>query len=204
MARAAVLALVVVLLAACGGSSNEAVRSGSTGVAGTANPSSSAAGSTSEPVVTSTTTEDPDASPSKSTTPSPGGGTIPTSTTVAAPDPGPVDPSPVGRLDPAELRQVVEAPLRDRTLTGAVAEQVALADGRTVWRVRIPGEFPPRAARLTVSVADREVGQGIANPDGSALVAVTFDGTGLVAGAPVTYGPPGVDPVAAGPLAVLR
>ncbi len=79
-----------------------------------------------------------------------------------------------------------------------------LADGRTAWRVTIPGEFPLRSARLSVTVGGRTVGEGIATPDGSALVAVTLDKTGPVAGAPVTWGPPGQTPTAAGPLAVIR
>ncbi|MGI8756179.1 MAG: hypothetical protein ACR2MB_10025 [Acidimicrobiales bacterium] len=96
------------------------------------------------------------------------------------------------------------APHRNRTLTGPVADRVVLADGRTVWRVTIGGRFPLRSARLTVTVGDRRVGEGIATPDAAALVAVTLDGAALVAGARVTWGPPGVTPTDAGRLAVIR
>ena len=187
--RAAVIALLVLLLASCGGSSGQAVRTGSPGQDPSFGPRPTAAAT----APTSTTNADPGAPDPSATT-----------TTVAAPDGGPADPSPIANLTPTDLRRVVEAPRRNRNLTGPTADRVSLPDGRTVWRVTITGRFPLRSARLTVTVGDRIVGQGISTPDGGALVAVTLDGTPLVAGAPVAWGPPGVKPAEAGRLAVVR
>ena len=98
------------------------------------------------------------------------------------------------------------APQRGRTArpTSPTVDQVVLADGTRVWRVRVPGSFPARSARVTVSVGGREVGQGITAPDLSAITAVTTDGTGLRAGAAVSYQWEGSPPVAAGTLEVAR
>lgn len=125
-------------------------------------------------------------------------------TTVVAPagDPG---ESPVDGLDAAELQAAVVAPVPPAASRAArpTVDRVALPDGRTVWRVRIPGTVPARSARATISVGDREIGVAVTPPDLSALVAVTTDGTGLVAGAPVTYRWEGAEAVAAGALEVV-
>lgn len=95
-------------------------------------------------------------------------------------------------------------PASSRTLRGPVAERLVLADGTGLWRVRIPGPFPARSARVAVLVAGRVVGAGMVTADLGALVAVTPDASGLTAGAAVSYRWEGQDAVAAGTLAVVR
>ena len=130
--------------------------------------------------------------------------TGPTTTTVAG-DAGPPDPSPVANLTPTDLRRVVEAPgpRSTRSLAGPTADRVTVS-GRTVWRVRIPGRFAVRDARVEVLAGDRVVGIGIVGPGLTSLVAVTEDGAGLVPGAPVSYRWEGAAAVSAGSLAVVR
>lgn len=131
----------------------------------------------------------------------------PSSTTTAeiAPggDPG---PSPVDGLDAAQLREAVTAPPTpaSRARPGPVAERVTLADGRTVWRVRIPGSFTLRSAQARISVAGRDLGVAASPPSLDSLVAVTIGDEGLLDGAPVTYRWGTEDPIAAGALAVVR
>jgi hypothetical protein len=111
----------------------------------------------------------------------------------------------VAGLSPAELRQVVTAPpsIATRAVTGPVAEQVTVA-GRKVWRVRIPGHFPVRDARVVVIVGTRQVGQGIVASNLGSLTAVSPDGTGLVSGAPVRFQWEGTRATSAGRLEVVR
>jgi len=121
---------------------------------------------------------------------------------------GPVeDPggSPVEGLDAAELRAAVAAPVpvRGRTATGPTADRVTLPDGRLVWRVRIPGDAPVRAARATIAVGGVEIGLANPTPTLDAMVAVTTDGAGIVAGAAVTITWEGSEPTASGALEVL-
>lgn len=167
-------------------------------------------GSSGEPVVAgspSTSAELAPTGPSSSTAPTPS--TVPgssTSTTTATDASGEEDPSPVANLTPTDLRRVVEAPVATtlRSAPGPAADRVELSGGRTAWRVRIPGRFAVRAARAVVVVGDRTVGEAIVAVDTSALVAVTLDGTGLVAGAAVSYQWEGSEPVAVGGLEVAR
>lgn len=135
----------------------------------------------------------------------PAAGTDPagTSTVPAGPtDPG---PSPVEGLDAGQLLAAVTAPVPPTARGGAgpTADRVALPDGRTAWRVRVPGSFPVRSAEATVAVGGRDLGPAVTPPDLSALVAVVPDAGGLVDGARVTYRWTGSDPVDAGALEVL-
>lgn len=145
-----------------------------------------------------------------------GGATAPVAagapTTVAAttePAAGPqvgADASTVEGLSAAELREAVEAPDpvgRART-AGPVAQQVRLVSGATVWRVRIPGRFPVRSARVVVSVGGRRLGEGVPGPHLQSLVAVTRDQRAIVSGAAVTYRWSGGPSIDAGRLAVVR
>lgn len=116
--------------------------------------------------------------------------------------------STVDGLTAAELREAVEAPEsapvgRDRT-SGPVAQRVRLASGATVWRVRIPGRFPVRSARVVVSVGGRQLGEGVPGSRLQSLVAVTRDAGAIVEGAAVTYAWAGGPTVPAGRLAVIR
>lgn len=122
---------------------------------------------------------------------------------VASPSPA---PSPVSGLDAAQLREAVQAPVAGSTRArrGPSVDRVGVTGGPRVWRITIPGEFAARSARVSVSVGDRVVGQGVVTGDLQALVAVTTDGTGLVAGAPVSYRWEGDEPIAAGRLEVAR
>lgn len=168
--------LLIVTLAACGraASSPEPVHAGAP------------AGSTTAPTTTQTTT-------------------APAPTTTIAGGAGTPDPSPVANLTPTDLRRVVEAPGRrsTRSLAGPAADRVTVS-GRAVWRVRIPGRFAVRDARVEVLVGSRVVGIGMVGPGLTSLVAVTEDGAGLVPGAPVSYRWEGAAAVAAGALEVAR
>lgn len=132
----------------------------------------------------------------------------PTTTAVVAADPVAGDPgaSPVPGLDAAQLQAAVEAPQAGstRAATGVTLDQVTLADGTRVWRVRIPGSFTARSARVFVTVGSRLVGEGVLARDLGSLTAITTDGTGLTAGQPVSYQWEGGPVVAAGRLAVIR
>lgn len=130
------------------------------------------------------------------------GGATPTTVT----DPGDPGPSPVEGLDAERLQEAVAAPLPSgaRGRTGPVADRVQVTGGAEVWRVRIPGSFPPRAARATVTVGGTDVGPAVESPDLTALVAVTTDPALLVDGAAVTYRWEQGDPVDAGTLEVVR
>ena len=126
---------------------------------------------------------------------------------TSAPDPvGGAGASPVEGLTPEQLREAVTAPSGEsaRRATGPVAEQVVLGDGTKVWRVRVPGSFPVRDARVAISVGARVVGEGVTAPDLASITAVSVDGTGLRSGAKVSYRWEGSEPVAAGTLTVVR
>lgn len=126
-----------------------------------------------------------------------------TSTTVGS---SPKVASSVTGLSPLQVREAVQAvvPATTRRATGPVAEPVALAGGRTVWRVRLPGRFAVRGAQVRVLVDGRPLGAGIVTPGLDALVVVTPDASRLRAGASVAYQWEGSPPVAAGRLAVTR
>lgn len=118
---------------------------------------------------------------------------------------GGTDPSPVPGLDASELRAALAAPLAVTTRSGRpTLDQVVLANGTKVWRVRITGGFAARSARVTVSVGDRRVGTGVVAGDLGSLTAVTTDGTGLVAGRAVSYQWDGGPSQPAGVLEVVR
>ena len=197
-----VAALLLTLLVGCGGAG------------GTTHLASGQEGGPDEPAATSApptttapprTTAPPTTATSTTTAPTTTAPAVPP-TTAAAPIPEGSDASPVDGLTAEELVAAVTAPQRGRTArpTSPTVDQVVLADGTRVWRVRVPGAFPARSARVTVSVGGREVGQGITAPDLGAITAVTTDGTGLRAGAAVSYQWEGSPPVAAGTLEVAR
>lgn len=130
-----------------------------------------------------------------------------TTTTSAVPPPsGPAAPSPVDGLDAAQLQAALALPVGTsaRSASGPTVDQVALPGGTRVWRVRVPGDFTARSARVSISVGGRTVGEGVLSPDLAAITAVTTDGSGLSAGRPVTYRWEGGSPIAAGNLAVAR
>jgi hypothetical protein len=124
--------------------------------------------------------------------------------TTAAPAASEEGRSPVANLTPKDLQRVVEAAgtRPTRSLRGPVAERVPVGSS-TVWRIRIPGEFQARSARVQVLVGSKPVGLGILTPTLDALVAVTTDGSGLVRGAAVAYQVEGAEPVAVGSLEVI-
>lgn len=131
--------------------------------------------------------------------------TAATTSTTAAPATGPAAPSPVAGLDADQLQAALAAPSAATTRsTGPTVDQVALADGTRVWRVRVPGDFDARSARVAISVGGRTVGEGVQAPDLAAITAVTTDGSGLVAGRLVSYRWEGGPSVAAGNLVVVR
>ncbi len=133
--------------------------------------------------------------------------TATTTSAVPAADPGAgTAASPVDGLDASELKAVVEAPLRSgaRSATGPVVDQVTVADGTTIWRVRVPGAFTARSARVAVSVGGRLIGEAVLAPDLQSIVAVTTDGAGLTAGRAVSYQWEGGPSVPAGTLVVAR
>lgn len=177
---AAVGISIVVSLAACGDASDPIETGAEAGTASTAvtSPVSTEAGATTVPA-------------------------DPTTTTTAS-GPTTPQPSPVDGLTSVQLRTLVEAPTpTERRSAGPVADRVSV-DGRTLWRVVIPGSFDLLAARITVSVGGTDVGEGVVAPDLSRLVAVVTDPAALVAGAPVAYRWGAGDPVAAGALEVVR
>ncbi len=193
------IALALILgLASCGSDGASVVEAGQSGP----DPSGPVEPSPSEPTVPGSAS-----TPAPTPGPAPTTGSAPTTgptTPVAVP--GPAGPSPVEGLDADQLRRVVNAApsARARGAGGPTAEPVVLADGRKVWRVRIPGDFPARAARGMVLVDGREVGPASSSPSLDALVAVALSADGLIDGAAVTYRWEGAEPVSAGPLTVLR
>lgn len=152
------------------------------------------------------TADRPTAASSAPATSAPGDAVTPEAGTVPSAEGGGAGAaSIVAGLTPAELRTVLDAPVpATRARSGPVAERVALAGGRSAWRVRIPGRFPVRSARAFVSVGGRRIGLGAVGPHLTSLVAVSPDGTGLVAGAVVSYRWEGSEPVVAGRLQVVR
>lgn len=189
------LSLVLVLVstgaAACGGGDRP------TQVAAGGDPTLTTAAT--DPATTATT----DAAPS--TTVAPAAPATTTSTSVAPPA-GPSAASPVEGLDAQELKAAVEAPVGRavRSAGGPTVDRVTLPDGTTVWRVRVPGTFPARSARVAISVGGRVVGEGVLASDLQSLTAVTTDGAGLTAGRTVSYQWEGGPSVPAGTLAVIR
>jgi hypothetical protein len=195
------LLVVGVIATACGGGAPDEVSSAGdpSTSPGSSVPDTTGAGPAAE-ATTTTTDGDVGATTAPPQTAEP----APTTTTLPEPDGG--APSPVAGLTAAELRAAVEAPssATTRAATGPTAERVSLGDGRTVWRVRIPGEVPVRAARVEVLVGGRSIGEGIVAPDLSSLSVVTVDGAGLVAGAPVATRWEGATAEPAGTLVVAR
>ena len=189
------LALLAIAAASCGaGDRPTEVASGagaatSTTIEGTTPPSTTPSSTSTAPA---TTVPTPDSTTSTiAVAPQPGGGTA---------------ASPVEGLTADELRAAVEAPVpaANRRAVGPTVDQVTLADGTRVWRVRVPGAFPARAARVEVQVGGRRVGEGVLAPDLQSITAVTTDGSGLTAGRPVTFRWEGGPLEAAGPLELAR
>jgi hypothetical protein len=114
--------------------------------------------------------------------------------------------SPVDGLKAAQLKAALEVPVGGavRSAPGPTVDQVTLPDGTHVWRVRVPGPFAARSARIAVTVGGRRVGEAVQSADLQAITAVTTDGTGLTAGRPVTYQWEGGPSMRAGTLAVVR
>lgn len=126
-------------------------------------------------------------------------------TTITAPpvaDPG---PSPVEGVDAAAYGAGIDAPLPPRAsrASGPTADRVTLPDGQQVWRVRLPGDAPFRSARATIAVGGVDIGVATTTPALDALVALTTDGTPIVAGAAVTLRWENEEPAAVGRLEVL-
>jgi hypothetical protein len=183
-----ILALVTVAAAACGGGGDRPTRV----AAGGAPPASATTAATS------------------STVPPAADATVPapTSTTIVASDVtgSPSADSPVDGLRADQLKAALEAPVAAaaRSRSGPTVDQVVLADGTRVWRVRVPGSFEARSARLAIDVGGRRVGLGVLAADLQAVTAVTTDGSGLLAGSAVSYRWEGGPSVPAGSLAVVR
>lgn len=191
-----VLALVSIGVASCGDADPP------TRVAAGGDP---AEATTSTSAATSSTTEVASTLPAEPTPTTAAPAAPETTSTTAAPAVGPAAPSPVDGLDAAELQAALAAPLGSTARSaGPVADRVTLDDGTTVWRVRVPGDFDARSARVSISVGGRVVGEGVLAPDLAAITAVSTDGAGLTAGRPVTYQWEGGPSVAAGNLAVAR
>ncbi len=205
MAARRLLPLFVALsigVVACGqGGTPTQVAAGGDPAATSTTASTTEAPTTSVPTTPTSSTSIPATTPTSSTT-----------TVASAADPAPADPaadpgaSPVAGLDAAQLQAAVEAPQGGaaRSLGGVTLDQVTLDDGTHVWRVRIPGTFTARSARVSLSVGSRVVGTGVLARDLGSITAITTDGTGLTAGQPVTYQWEGGPVVAAGRLAVGR
>ena len=168
-----------------------------------------AAGAGQTPTSTSTISSDLPAT-TTSPAPRPTDATTPTSSTPGAPavtePPSGTAPSPVDGLLADQLTAAIEAPLPTgaRSAGGPVVDRVVLADGTRVWRIRIPGAFQARSARVEVSVGGRRVGEAVLAADLQAILAVTADGTGLTSGRPVSYQWEGGPSVPAGTLTVIR
>jgi hypothetical protein len=126
------------------------------------------------------------------------------STTEVASSPAGTDASPVEGLDAQQLADLVAVPSRSTRALAGPSVEVVRSGGTTAWRVRVPGRTPVRAARVQVLVGGRVVGLGIPAADLGSLTAVTLDGSGLVAGAPVALRWEGSEPQAVGTLAVVR
>lgn len=114
--------------------------------------------------------------------------------------------SPVDGFTADELRSALLAPSSAsvRSAPGPTAERVSTGNGSTVWRVRVPGQFPVRSARVAISVGGRVVGEGVLALDLHSIATITTDATGLRSGARVSYRWEGSTPVAAGTLVVVR
>lgn len=172
-------------------------------------PTQVAAGGEPEAVASSTsevTTSTTGASASSSTTVAPPAATTTSTSAPAGVDAGGSAASPVDGLDAAQLQQAVDAPAPGsaRSAPGPTVDQVTLADGTRVWRVRVPGAFQARSARVAVTVGNRLVGEGVLAGDLGSITAVTTDGSGLTPGQPVSYRWEGGPSVAAGTLGVAR
>lgn len=197
--RASVLLLVVslaCLVASCGGGAADEISTGG-------DPTPTPAPSTSGPEATASTTV---AAEPAATTPGVGETTTPPASTSSTTTPVGSDPSPVEGLTAGELRAALDAPVGSsvRSAPGPTAERVALPDGTRVWRVRIPGDFPVRAARVQVLVAGETVGEGVVGSDLGSLTAVAPDGVPLRTGDPVAYRWDGGTEIAVGRLVVVR
>ncbi|WP_421121191.1 hypothetical protein ACE2AJ_07780 [Aquihabitans daechungensis] len=187
-----VLAALAVGVTACGdGDRATQVAAGGEPAASTSTSTSIDAGSVPPAVVTTSTP--PVVATSTSTT------------APVAPDEGSA-PSPVDGLEAGQLKAVLEAPVSGsvRSAAGPTVDQVTLPDGTHVWRVRVPGPFTVRSARIAVTVGGRQVGEAVLAPDLQSITAVTTDGRGLTAGRPVSYQWEGGPSVPAGTLAVVR
>jgi len=180
-------------MAGCASQAPDAVATGAPLATSTSTAPESTTGSVAPPTTgaASPTTGGPTTTPPATTS------TLPGTASGASPVPG---------LSAADLRAAVVAPstgARAR-LSGPVAEQVRLPSGASVWRVRLPGAFPVRNARVAVLIEGRRVGQGVVGPRLRSLVVVTRSGAGLRTGASVAYRWDGSAPVSAGRLTVVR
>lgn len=189
------LALLAIAAASCGGGDRPTEVAAGAGAASTTavvstTPASTAPSSTS--TVPVTTAPAPDSTPS---------------TTAVAPQvDGGTAASPVEGLTADQLRAAVETPSRaaTRRAAGPTVDEVTLGDGTRVWRVRVPGAFQARSARVEVHVGGRRIGEGVLAPDLQSITAVTTDGSGLIPGRPVAYRWEGGPLEAAGSLEVAR
>ncbi|MCU1370412.1 MAG: hypothetical protein JWO77_1606 [Ilumatobacteraceae bacterium] len=197
----ALFALLALGLAACGGADGptQVATGGAPDPGAAATSTTEGSGPGADPTTTAATAADPTTTAATPTT------TAAPSTTTA-PASGTSDASPVAGLDAAQLQAALAAPggASGRSLRGPTVDQVTLADGTRVWRVRVPGAFTARSARVAISVGSRRVGEGVLAPDLGTITAVTTDAAGLTAGRPVSYQWEGSPPVAAGNLEVAR
>ena len=114
--------------------------------------------------------------------------------------------SPVDGLTAEQLKTALQAPLSEtlRNAAGPTADRVATSGGQTAWRVRVPGQFNARGARVSISVGGELVGEAVLAPDLASIATVTTDAGPLRSGAAVSYQWEGSDPVPAGNLTVIR
>lgn len=186
------IVVALVLLSSCAGGADDPVEVGAGAPAASGeDPAPPPSDGASDPGTT-----DPAAAPSED---APEASTVP----VAPGD----APSPVEGLTADELRAALAAPASDRATrarrTGPVAEPVTVA-GRTLWRITIPAEAELLSSAIVVAVGGTDVGEAVATPDLTALVAVTADAAAVRAGQAVTYRWGAGSPIDAGTLEVVR
>ena len=85
------------------------------------------------------------------------------------------EPPPVPAVAPSLFRAALAAKGTVVRHTPTLEVTRVVSGRATLYRVRVAGEFPPRALRYVVSAGGRPVGYGIPTPDESAVQTVTRD-----------------------------